>query len=80
MLPINVIDANKLTWETKVRMRMTNCLRISISDIILPLGFELYRVVLRADTVGDSNNVLGLKVLLCDCENPETDVNLKEIQ
>ena len=46
----------------------------------LPLGFELYRVVLRADTVGDSNNVLGLKVLLCDCENPETDVNLTEIQ
>ena len=46
----------------------------------LPLGFELYRVVLRADTVGNSNNVLGLKVLLCDCENPETDVNLQEIQ
>ena len=55
-------------------------MRISISDIILPLGFELYRVVLRADTVGDSNNVLGLKVLLCHCENPETDVNLTEIQ
>ena len=46
----------------------------------LPLGFELYRVVLRSNTVCHSNDVLSIKVLLCDCENPETDVNLQEIR
>ena len=39
----------------------------------------MYYVVLRSNTVGHSNNMLGLKVLLRNSENPETDVNLQEI-